>query len=172
MFVEHYLLDASNTSMWDEAFAYEEDEVQYKVNCETPGFPKRHRLLSILVWVRTLASAVAILVILMTGMMTARAYELDIWACIISWMRNVFNTRSANAEIAVSKTADLQNLLEENGIPQYDAPTYLPEGFESIECSVDESPAKIEAYGVHCLKNHYIYFYNILFGQYPNGNAT
>ncbi len=168
VFVEHYLPYASNTSMWDEAFAYEENgDVLHKKKHMTPASPKRHQLISLPVWVRTLASAAAILAVVMTGTMTAKAFGFDIWACIISWTQEIFNSRSVKAEITIAKTADLQNLLGKNGIPKYAAPTYLPEGFEPMECGVDKSPVKIEVYGVYCFEESSIY---ISIASYADNN--
>lgn len=89
-----------------------------------------------------IAKIAAILVIVfMLGTVTAYAFGYDVFGAIATWTKETFSFTQQTGQMPQTsvlpsrstKTSDLQAALDEHGITEKLAPTYLPEGYEQVE---------------------------------------
>ena len=95
-------------------------------------------------WIRRLAAAAAVLVILIAGSVTAKAFGVDIWKAVVQWTQETFHfgnwgDSDPNHNRAYSS---LQEALEQGNVPTWLVPTYIPEGFDLTEVDVQKTPMK------------------------------
>ncbi len=97
-------------------------------------------------WLYSLAAAAAVLVLLIGGTLTARAFGFDIWCSILQWSEQTFHfgqcqtTPSAPITDAQLPCASLQELLDAYQVTKKLVPTWLPEGYEEISAKIQETP--------------------------------
>ena len=95
-------------------------------------------------WIRSLTAAAAVLVILIAGSITAKAFGVDIWKAVVQWTQETFHfgnwgDSDPNHNRAYSS---LQEALEQGNVPTWFVPTYIPEGFTITETKVEQTPVK------------------------------
>ena len=95
-------------------------------------------------WVRSLTAAAAVLAILLVGSVTAKAFGFNVWKAVIQWTQETFHFGDWGKTEPKSKRSydSLQDALEECNTPTWLVPTYIPQGFELTEVTVEQSPLK------------------------------
>lgn len=95
-------------------------------------------------WMRGLVAAAAAVVILLSGIVTAEAYGVDVWKAVVQWTQDTFhfgawgNTNSNNKLPYNS----LQEALEKGNTPTWLVPTWIPDDYKLTEITVTQNPAK------------------------------
>jgi hypothetical protein len=126
-FTQHYLPEIMNTD--------NTDPVPAKRNKPAN---RTHR------WIRAMAATAAVLVILIAGSVTAKAFGVDVWKAVIQWTQETFHF----GEWGTSDTdnnlpyASLQEALEKGNTPAWMVPTWIPEGFNLVDITVEQTPNK------------------------------
>lgn len=95
-------------------------------------------------WVRSLTATAAVLAILLTGAVTAKAFGLDVWKAVVQWSQETFRFSDGD-DLAVDDSlpyTSLQDALQKGNAPTWLAPTYIPDGFAFIEIDVQKTPRK------------------------------
>lgn len=118
-FREHYLPDADGVSLYED----EEDAAKSRTK------KKRGRFF------HTAAAAAAVVLVLFVGSLTARADGYDFWSSAASWSKNTFSfgpagTASTEEQADKEPKNELQLALDQDGVTEVKAPTYIPEGYE------------------------------------------
>ena len=94
-------------------------------------------------WVRVLAATAAVFIIVIFGSVTAKAFGFDIWEAVIQWTQDTFHFgdwgHSPNQGNELSYTS-LQEALEDNEVTVALVPTWLPEGYEFVDITIEQSP--------------------------------
>ena len=95
-------------------------------------------------WVRSLAATAAVLAILLTGAVTAKAFGFDVWKAVVQWSQETFHFgEQGGADVNSSLQFDsLQQALKEGNIPTWLVPTYIPKEFILVEIDVQQTPKK------------------------------
>ena len=124
-FTQHYLPEIMNTD--------NTDPVPAKRNKPAN---RMHR------WIRAMAATAAVLVILIAGSVTAKAFGIDVWKAVIQWTQETFhfgewgNSNSSNN----LPYASLQEALEEGNTPTWLVPTCIPDGFKLVDVMTNVTP--------------------------------
>lgn len=95
-------------------------------------------------WVRGLVATAAVLAILFTGSVTAKAFGFNVWKAVIQWTQETFhfgNGDNSNINNGLAY-ASLQEALEKGKIDTPLAPTWLPDGYELVDITVKQTPQK------------------------------
>lgn len=100
-------------------------------------------------WIRGLIAAAAVLVLIIGGSVTARAFKFDFWGIIANWSKETFHFGSATKITDIQETVEvdppsctgLQEALLEYKVTLALAPTWFPEGYEEDEVRVIETPS-------------------------------
>lgn len=95
-------------------------------------------------WVRSLAAAAAVLVILIAGSVTAKAFGVDIWKAVVQWTQETFHFGNwgDSAPNNNLQFATLQEALEYGKITTPLVPTWLPDGYDLADIKVEITPMK------------------------------
>lgn len=93
-------------------------------------------------WIRALAATAAVLVILITCSVTAKAFGIDVWKAVIQWTQETFHfgewgNSNSNSNMQYSS---LQEALEQGGATAWLAPTWAPETFKIVDITVNQTP--------------------------------
>ena len=107
-------------------------------------------------WLRSMTAAAAVLVILIFGSMTAKAFGINFWKTIVQWTQETFQF----GEWGKSNTDDdlpyasLQEALEKRKITEPLVPTWIPDGYKLVSITVDQNPKqnKYRAIYTNCEK--------------------
>lgn len=95
-------------------------------------------------WLRTLAATAAVVVFLLAGTVTAKAFGFHLWQTVVQWTQETFHFGQwgdSNPRNSLPY-ASLQEALEKGNIPVWFVPTWLPDGFELTDITVEQSPLK------------------------------
>ena len=92
-------------------------------------------------WVRSLAATAAVLAILLTGAVTAKAFGFDVWKAVVQWSQETFHFGDEGADNNLTYIS-LQDALEKGNVPTWLVPTYIPEEFTFVEIDVQKTPLK------------------------------
>ena len=92
-------------------------------------------------WLRSLAATAAVLAILLTGAVTAKAFGFDVWKAVIQWSQETFHFGDGGADNSLTYTS-LQDALEKGNVPTWLAPTYIPEEFVLLEVDAQKTPKR------------------------------
>ena len=92
-------------------------------------------------WVRSLAATAAVLAILLTGAVTAKAFGFDIWKAVVQWSQETFHFGDEGVDSNMTYIS-LQDALEKGNVPTWLVPTYISEEFVFIEIDVQTTPKK------------------------------
>jgi len=123
-FTQHYLPEIDNT-----------DPVPVKRNKPTKCSLR---------WIRALAATAAVLVILITCSVTAKAFGVDVWKAVIQWTQETFhfgewgNSNPSNN----LQFESLQEALEESNISVSLVPTWVPDGYKLVRIIVQRNPVQ------------------------------
>lgn len=122
LFTQHYMPETENTN-----------PVSVKKNQ-----PKNRQLCL----VRSLAATAAVLVILIAGSVTARAFGIDVWKAVIQWTQETFHFGEWGHSNQKDRLpyASLQEALEKGNTPAWLAPTWIPEEFKLIDITTTQTP--------------------------------
>ena len=96
-------------------------------------------------WVRSFAATAAVLAILLVGSsITARAFGFNLWKTVIQWTQETFHFGSWGDSNPKSNLAyeSLQDALEYGKITIPLVPTWIPEGYQLADITVEISPLK------------------------------
>ena len=92
-------------------------------------------------WVRSLAATAAVLAILLTGAVTAKAFGFDVWKAVVQWSQETFHFGDEGVDSNLTYIS-LQDALEKGNVPTWLIPTYIPEGYVLTEIDVQTTPKK------------------------------
>ena len=92
-------------------------------------------------WVRNLVATAAVLAILLTGTITAKAFGFDVWKAVVQWSQETFHFGDEGADNNLTYLS-LQDALKKGNVPTWLAPTYIPEEFVLIEVDAQKTPKK------------------------------
>lgn len=95
-------------------------------------------------WVRSLTATAAVIVILLAGSVTAKAFGFNVWKAVIQWTQETFHFGEwGNSEPRNNLSYDsLQEALEQGKITTPLAPTWLPDGYELADVQIEQTPQK------------------------------
>ena len=93
-------------------------------------------------WLRGLTAAAAVLVILVLGSVTAKAFGMDIWKTVVKWTQETFHfgewgDADTNNDLPY---ASLQEALEKSKITTLLTPNWFPSGYELVDIIVEYKP--------------------------------
>ena len=93
-------------------------------------------------WLRGLTAAAAVLVILVLGSVTAKAFGTDLWKTVVKWTQETFHfgewgNSESNENLPYSS---LQEALEDDEITTSLVPNWFPSGYELADIKVKYSP--------------------------------
>lgn len=109
-------------------------EVSYREPVKTKsGLPR---------WLRSLTAAAAVLAILLLGSVTAKAFGFNIWEAVVKWTQETFHFGEwGNSDPDNNLPyASLQEALEKGNTPAWMVPTSIPEGFNLVDITVEQTP--------------------------------
>lgn len=129
----------------------EREPVVRKKNSTTPN------------WIKRLVAAAAIIILIFSGSITAKAFGFDLWEVIVKWTQETFHFGFANQSDErgdpgvsdVVKFTELQSVLDNYHITTPLAPKWLPEGYSEDDVRVMETPKQRQ-----------------IIARYQNGNNT
>lgn len=112
--------------------------------------PEYHSRQITLLWLRRMAAAVAVIVLLVSIPITAKAFEWeDLWEVIARWAKETFSfVSSDDAEYSEPAIVDdleytsLQDMLERNNVPHEMVPAWIPDGFVLETTKKDVTPVQ------------------------------
>lgn len=121
-FTQHYLPEIDNT-----------DPVPVKRNKPTKCSLR---------WIRALAATAAVLVLLITCSVTAKAFGIDVWKAVIQWTQETFHFgEGGNSNPSNNlQFESLQAALEESNISVSLVPTWIPDGYKLVDITVRRNP--------------------------------
>lgn len=110
--------------------------------------PEYHSRQITLLWLRRLVAAAAVIVLLVSIPVTAKAFGWeDLWEFFARWAKETFSfVTSKDAEYSEPAIADnlgytsLQDMLERNNIPHDMVPTWIPEEYILEKVEIDVTP--------------------------------
>jgi hypothetical protein len=93
-------------------------------------------------WARAMAATAAVLIILIAGSVTAKAFGIDVWKAVIQWTQETFHfgewgNSNPNSDMSY---ASLQEALEQGKITTPLAPTWIPDGYKLVDVTVKRNP--------------------------------
>ena len=121
-FTQHYLPEIDNT-----------DPVPVKRN-KTANRSLR--------WIRAMAATAAVLVILIAGSVTAKAFGVDVWKAVIQWTQETFHFGewgNSNPDNNL-QFESLQEALEESNVSVSLVPAWIPDGYKLVRIIVQRNP--------------------------------
>ena len=123
--------------------AYESFKQNYMPETDDNIIPikTRHRMPR---WVRGLVATAAVLAILFAGSVTAKAFGFNVWKAVVQWTQETFHFGDwGNSDPRNSRAYDsLQVALEQGNVPVSLVPTWIPDGYEITDVTVERSPQK------------------------------
>ena len=98
---------------------------------------------------KAVAAVLAVVIIFAVGTsITAKAFHIDIWSKFANWTKEIFQftdlpqgTKPENPEKEYNaELKSLQDALNDNAVKEKLAPTWMPEGYKSIDLQVMRTP--------------------------------
>ena len=124
--------------------AYESFKQHYMPETDNKIIPmKTHRRMPR--WVRSLTATAAVLAIILIGSsVTAKAFDFNLWKAVIQWTQETFHFGTWGNSNANNKLqfASLQDALEQGNVPVSLVPTWIPDGYEIADVTVERNPMK------------------------------
>lgn len=95
-------------------------------------------------WVRRLTATAAVLAILITGSVTAKAFGFNLWKAVIQWTQETFHFGNWNgSDVNNNLQFDtLRDALEQGNVPVSLVPTWIPDGYEVSDITEERTPMK------------------------------
>lgn len=117
-------------------------EVEEKIIAPKEKIPAKKKPLR---WLRSLSAVAAVLVIILLGSVTAKAFGCDIWEAVVQWTQETFHFGNAREIDGPDTDGDLefsslQDALAYAGIEEKLVPTWMPEGYKLVRITVDLTP--------------------------------
>lgn len=129
--------------------AYESFRKNYMPDVEekivTPDNKVKSKVLSQR-WLRTLSAVAAVLVIVLLGSVTAKAFGVDIWETVVKWTQETFHFGGGQQTDDGPDCNDcddyisLQDALDKAEIETHLVPAWVPSGYQLTDISVEETP--------------------------------
>ena len=124
---------------------YEEDEVPSKTERE-PVVQKKNSTTPN--WIKRLVAAAAIIVLIFSGTITAKAFGFDLWEVIVKWTQETFHFgysqgQEVNGDPDVEDRviyAGLQAALDEFDVSTPLVPTWIPDGYVEVDVKTFDTP--------------------------------
>ena len=93
-------------------------------------------------WLRSLTAAAAVLVILVLGTVTAKAFGINVWKAMVKWTQDTFQLGAEdNSEINNDLPyTSLQEALQKGKVNTPLAPKWFPDGYNLVDITVERSP--------------------------------
>lgn len=93
-------------------------------------------------WVRAFVTVAAVFVIVIFGSVTVKAFGFDIWEAVIQWTQETFHFGIWSGSNTNSSLpyASLQEALAKGEITASLAPKWIPDGYELIDITVEQTP--------------------------------
>ena len=97
-------------------------------------------------WLRALSAAAAVLMIIVLGTVTAKAFGVDVWQSVVKWTQETFHFGDGLATVdgpegtGSLQHTSLQEVLISAGIDTELAPTLIPDGYQLTDITVDQTP--------------------------------
>lgn len=96
--------------------------------------------------IKSLISVAAIVCIILVGSFTSKALGYDIWDAIIVWTKDTFGFETAANEAEPTpyvkqipeELEKLEDLMDVHGLPDYIIPSYIPEGYKTVDLQYDD----------------------------------
>lgn len=114
-------------------------------------------------WVRTMTAAAAVLAVIFLGTVTAKAFGFDVWEAVVEWTAETFHIcigdRKDSNEPGKADAlpyASLEEALEKAGVTTKLAPTWIPEGYELTEITVEDTPVQKNYFALYQSDQGYI----------------
>ena len=95
-------------------------------------------------WIRSLTAVAAVLVVLIAGSVTAKAFGVDIWKAVVQWTQETFHFGNwGNSDPNHNRSySSLQEALAQGNVPTWLVPTNIPEEFSLTEINIKQTPMK------------------------------
>ena len=93
-------------------------------------------------WVRGLVATAAVLAILFTGSVTAKAFGFNIWKAVVQWTQETFHFGDWGNSDSDNKLQfdSLQDALEQGNIPASLVPTWVPDRYKLVDVIAEQTP--------------------------------
>ena len=121
--------------------AYESFKQNYMPETDNNAIPieAKHKVPR---WVRSLTATAAVLAILLTGAVTAKAFGFDVWKAVVQWSQETFHFGDGGGSEADDNLhyTSLREALEKGNVPVWFVPTYIPAEFSLAEINVQQTP--------------------------------
>lgn len=138
---------------------YEEDEVSSKTERE-PVVRKKNSTTPN--WVKRLVAAAAIIILIFSGSITAKAFGFDLWEIIVKWTQETFHfgyiSDGPSQDPSPESTQIFESfneLLRQYNITTPLIPQWIPDGYKEVSVQSFETPKQRQ-----------------LFGRYQNGDKV
>lgn len=125
--------------------AYESFKQNYMPQTDDPApVPAKRKCFR---WAQALTAAAAVLVIVVFGSMTAKAFGVDIWNALIQWTQETFHFGSWHGLDGPDEGSDMtyssfQEALQKGNVPVSMIPSWMPEGYTLADVTVKRNPAQ------------------------------
>ncbi len=114
----------------------EREPVIHKKNSTTPN------------WIKRLVAAAAIIILIFSGSITAKAFGFDLWEVIVKWTQETFHfgyvdnnpTAEEPDEESAEVFLELQTALDDYDISIPLVPNWIPEGYEAGKVRTQDTP--------------------------------
>lgn len=114
----------------------EREPVIHKKNSTTPN------------WIKRLVAAAAIIILIFSGSITAKAFGFDLWEIIVKWTQETFHfgyiSDSSDIDSPDEQSSEifvgLQSALDDYDITTSLVPTWIPEGYEEETIRTQDTP--------------------------------
>lgn len=95
-------------------------------------------------WLRSLTATAAVLAILLVGTVTAKAFGFNIWKAVVQWTQETFHFGDGGDSDPNNNLqfATFQEALEYGKITTPLAPTWIPDGYELSDITVEITPLR------------------------------
>lgn len=106
-------------------------------------------------WLRTLCATAAVVVIVLLGSVTAKAFGVDVWQSVVKWTQETFHFGDGLSTDDAPNVNDggdytsLQDALDKAEIETRLVPTWIPEGYQLTDVRVEETPTQNTYYAIY-----------------------
>ena len=140
---------------------YEEDEESSKTERE-PVVRKKNSTAPN--WIKRLVAAAAIIILIFSGSITAKAFGFDLWEIIVKWTQETFHfgtpygetTNDAPEKDSSEVFLGLQSALDDYDITAKLVPTWMPEGYTEMSVKVQDTPKQRQFAAMYQLEENTI----------------
>lgn len=131
---------------------YEEDEVS-SITEREPVVRKKNSTASN--WVKRLVAAAAIIILIFSGSITAKAFGFDLWEIIVKWTQETFHFGYVSDPSRPSEPmkdnslvfTGLREALETYEIDATIIPSWIPKGYEEVSVKTYDTPKQRQFFG-------------------------